>query len=472
MAAAKRQPGSALKPFMYFTAFMQGFSPGSVVADLPLRFTTADGKSYYPRNYSYKYFGPVTLRDALASSLNIPAVKVLNELGLPAFFGSLARFGLIFPEAPEHYGLGVVLGGGEVTLTDAVRAYGVLARYGKSVTLRDVFEVSDATGRKVFSPDAVRDPSAEFIPSPSAQLGTGSVEGLGRDSRLFDDSARSEQAAYLIADILSDKLARSRSFGEANLLDTGKNLAVKTGTTKDFRDNWAFGYAPDFVLGVWVGNADNSPMQGVSGITGAVPILRDIVMSRYRNRDAVRWPVPDGIVEREICVTSGLLANGICPKTRVEKFIAGTEPAKPDDWYVRLDVDVPTGRLATAACRGNIVTKIFLKPPAEYAAWLAAAKHESPPAFDCEGGRVAGRDAGPIIISPLDGDAFERDDLVDAEAVRVPFIAGGSASPVFRWNLNGQTIESADSVYLWNPLPGDYVLGLEGSDRQVRFSVR
>ncbi|HWQ99783.1 MAG TPA: penicillin-binding protein 1C [Candidatus Methylomirabilis sp.] len=448
MATAKRQPGSALKPFMYFTAFMKGVTPGTVIADLPVRFETVDGKPYYPRNYNYRIYGPVTARDALASSLNIPAVKVLSGIGLQTFFGSLARFGLTFPEPADHYGLGIVLGGGEVTLADTTRAYGVLAQYGRSAAMRDVLEVRDGSGRAVLRP---------------------------ADERLqnvFEEAKQAEQASALVADILRDRLARSRSFGEANLLETGKNVAVKTGTTRDFRDNWAFGYAPDFVVGVWVGNADGTPMQGVSGITGAVPIWRDIVDARFRARDAVRWPVPHGIVEREICVTSGLLANDICPKTRVEKFIEGTEPVRQDDWYVRMDVDGRTGLLATNACRDLVSQYTFLVPPPEYVVWLAASKAETPPSTDCEGRKLARLSVPLTILSPLDGDVYERDEVVDPAAQRIPFIAGGESRDRYRWVLNNRPIESDDATILWDPVPGIYELQLEGSNRQVRFTVR
>jgi penicillin-binding protein 1C len=426
MAAAKRQPGSALKPFMYLAALMRGYTPATVIADLPVRFETSNGQSYYPRNYNYKYFGPVTLREALASSLNIPAVKVLHEIGLNTFFGTLAQFGLTFPEPPDHYGLGVVLGGGEVSLLDATRAYAELALYSKSVSSVTVREIRDAKG-KVLEKESPAQPRL-----------------------LFEDGLRAAQSSALIADILSDQRARARSFGETSLMELGKGIAAKTGTTKDFHDNWAFGYAPDFVLGVWVGNADNTPMRGVSGITGAVPIWHDIMQSRFEHRDAVRWPAVSGLVQREICATSGLLTNGICPKTRMEKFIEGTEPTKPDDWYI--------------ACGG----KTYLVPPAEYAAWMTAAGHERP---TCGGHELAGFTGTPRILSPLDGDVYERDQQVDGLALRIPFIAGGSKAP-YRWNLNGQTLVSADPALLWNPAPGEYALGLEGANSQIHFVVK
>lgn len=447
MAAALRQPGSALKPFMYFQAFRQGLSPATVVADLPVRFETADGRSYYPRNYGYKYFGPVTIRDALGSSLNIPAVKVLDRIGLGSFISTLSRFGIRFPEAPEYYGLGIVLGGGEVTLVDATAAYARLALYAQTVDVVDVLEVKDGDGNIL-----ERRPQAQHEP-------------------MFDD-VKAAPAARLISDILSDRLARSRSFGEANLLDIGKPIAVKTGTTKDFRDNWAFGYTPNFTLGVWVGNADNTPMEGVSGITGAVPIWNDLMRKQFDRADAIEWPPVEGLITRNICITSGMLANATCPKTRQESFVAGTEPTEYDDWYKSYEIDAVTGKLASDACRSHVVRKTFLEPPAEYAAWFVATGYESAPTQDCTGKIVAEKKSAMVILSPLDGDALERDVHADPSGGNIPFMAGGERRSVYRWNLDGHVIESRDSTYLWNPQAGEHILKLEGAEVDVRFGVK
>lgn len=426
MVRAKRQPGSSLKPFMYLSALLNGFTAGTVIDDLPVRYTSADGQPYMPHNFSYSYSGPVTLRDALGSSLNVPAVNVLNAIGLESFFGTLHRFGIDFPESPSHYGLGIVLGGGEVSLEEEVNAYAGLAREGEMLPLRFITSVDDATGRSVFKQET---------PEPSA---------------VFADRERSRQAIAVISDILSDKKARYRAFGEANLLDVGSRVAVKTGTTKDYHDNWAFGYTPSFVLGVWVGNADNAPMNGVSGITGAVPIWHDVMRAASERVGDASWPDPPGLTARDICVTSGLLANGICPKTRREIFLPGTEPTALDTWYVRC----PNGR-------------IYLNPPERFAAWIQAARHESVPVGSCAGAVTV-----VSIISPADGDRFVLDTHVDPLLQRVPFMVGGPALSDYVWHLNGQTIRADGPSYLWDPVPGEYTLVLDGVAGQVRFSVR
>ncbi len=429
MARALRQPGSTLKPFLYFIALERGATPATVLSDVPVRFETERGESYYPHNYNNRLFGPVTIRDALGSSLNIPAVKMLQTIGAPVFFETLASFGLTFPKTPSHYGLSIVLGGGEVTLFDLTHAYGILARFGENVPSRTVLDIRDASGHIIFR---------EIVP-PARPISSNTM--------------KMRQSAALIADILADPEARSRSFGETSLLDVGRRVAVKTGTTKDFRDNLAVGYTPDFALGVWVGNADNAPMFGVSGLTGAIPIWHDIMEKIVKSQKSITskviWPDTPGIVTRRICLPSGLLATERCPKQRIEKFIAGTEPTHIDDWYI--------------FCQGTT----YLQPPAEYAAWIAAAGYEEPPAF-CGG--VSASTSTPQILAPLDGEVFIRDAQVAPDMQRVAFIASGKTARV--WVLNGTRITARDSMHLWNPEPGSYTLALEGAAGQIHFTVR
>jgi penicillin-binding protein 1C len=418
MAAAKRQPGSALKPFLFLLAFLRGVPPSSPVADTPVRFTSADGQPYYPRNYDYRFHGPVTLRDALGSSLNVPAVKLLDRLGLRDFFGFLGAFGVTFPEPPDYYGLGIVLGGGEVTLFDTTNAYAALARGGYAGDAKLVERVTDVKGQTVLS---VSKP--ETLP-------------------VFLDRERLALASQLLTDVLSDPTARTMAFGERSQLNTGRRIAVKTGTTYDFRDNWAFGYAPDLALGVWVGNADNRPMDGVSGIAGAVPVWADIVRERYRDTGEIPWNFSPGLASLEVCIPSGLLPTDLCSKRRVEKFIPGTEPTAQDTWYMRC----ADGRVA-------------LNPPDEYRTGAVD--------VGCE---TAGR--APRILTPLSGDTYALDRLVDAEAQGIPFTASTQPGGQSVWRLDGQAIKTASNPYLWNPVPGEHVLELQGASGTIRFSVQ
>lgn len=446
MVQVKRQPGSSLKPFLYLTSFMHGFTPATVIADLPVRFQNDDGTGYYPKNYGYRYFGPVTVRDALGSSLNIPAVKVLNQIGLLPFFSTLERFGIKFDQPPAHYGLSVVLGGGEVSLIDNVRAYAGLALGGRSIELRDVLEIKNAQDEVIFK----------------------SKTSAHQDLFINDKSAK--PAAELITDILSDKNARSRSFGEASLLDLQKDVAVKTGTTKDFKDNWALGYTPNFVLGVWVGNTDNSPMQGVSGVSGAVPIWHDIMQDRFKNQK-IDWPDSGDLIQKSICLPSGLLATPDCPKNRVEKFITGTEPTTLDTWYQPITIDKNTGLLANDSCSQNVISKTYLFPPQEYQSWVLADRREAPPVKYCDGTSKELPGEGLSIIYPLDNDVFELSDLFNSQTQMIPFTAGGQAN-MYRWKINGQLIESRTNPTFWKPSSGTYNLSLEGLDSSINFTVK
>jgi penicillin-binding protein 1C len=445
MVRAKRQPGSALKPFLFFQAFQQGFAPSTIIPDVPMRFETDEGKSYYPRNYGFRYHGPVSIREALGSSLNIPAVHVLSNIGVPTFAGVLSRFGINFPESSRHYGLSLVLGGGETSLMDVTAAYARLALYAKTVEPVAVSKVIDRSGRVVEEHPSVR------------------------HEPLFPKSPQAEQAAWLIKDILTDPQARLISFGESNPLEFGKAVAIKTGTTKDFRDNWAFGYTPSLVMGVWVGNADNTPMQGVSGVTGAVPILRDVMTSQLRFQKEIDWPMPTGLIKKRLCAPSGKLATPLCPRTRDDWFIAGTEPTQSDDWYKQMGIDRASGWIANAACSSQVMQKTYFQPPPEYDAWIASKGIERMPEKDCLGRVILSRPTQ--ILSPLEGDQFNTAELLIQQVPTIPFIASGN-QPVYRWRLNGRSIESATPTYLWNPSPGLYTLELEGSDRVIHFSVQ
>jgi len=282
---AQRQPGSALKPFVYGLALENGRTPSDILLDEP--FTALD--RFSPKNYDEKFHGPVRLREALACSYNVPAIRVAEELGAAhvleglhqAGFDSLAR-------SPDHYGLGLALGNGEVTLFELARAYSGLARGG------------------VFRPLA-------FV--------RGSPEA-GVPRRFL-----SPEAAYLITNILSDNAARTPAFGAYSPFNTPFPFAAKTGTTKDYRDNWAIGYTPDWTVAVWVGNFNGESMAKVSGISGAGPILRDVALLLWQRLGAREFPVPAGVRRVEVCPLSGLVPGPWCPTAMSEVFLAKRIPA-------------------------------------------------------------------------------------------------------------------------------------------------
>jgi penicillin-binding protein 1C len=314
-ATSRRSPGSALKPFTYLLALSHDLSPASILADLPIEYMTATGL-YRPQNYHHRAAGPVSLRTALANSLNLSAVRLLESHGGPAaLITSLQAAGLTtLTKPPAEYGLGLTIGGGEVTLLELTAAYSTLARLGRVVPLR-------------------------FTPGSSAPGG----------QQLYDPDA-----CWLLADILSDNNARVRTFGTSSALRLPFPCAVKTGTSTDYRDNWTIGYNAAFTVGVWVGNFDNSPMRGVSGVSGAAPIFRDI-FSWLDTHFPVPWyPQPPTILVREVDPLTGLpvpsALSGRRPSVR-EKFRRDLAPNRADPMLYD--------------AQGRVLL------PAEYHAWLA-----------------------------------------------------------------------------------------------------
>ena len=258
---APRSAGSTLKPFTYLLAFEQrGLSPGSIIADIPTPYRTEEGLDL-PVNYDHKHYGPVTIRYALANSLNVSAMRTLNDIGGPApLHDFLLRAGLRTLDKPAHeYGLGLTIGNAEVRLTELTNAYATLARLGTFKPTSLTFHAGDSPDHKA----GVR------IATP--------------------------QSSYLIADILSDNSARAPAFGCRSSLRLPFKAAVKTGTSSDFRDNWCVGFTGDLTVGVWVGNFDNKPLRGVSGVSGAGPIFKRTMLALHEEREP-RWLTrPSGI---------------------------------------------------------------------------------------------------------------------------------------------------------------------------------
>jgi penicillin-binding protein 1C len=250
-ARAKRQPGSTLKPFVYGLAMERvGLTAASVLPDVELHLDVARGE-YAPRNYDERFHGPVRLREALANSLNVPAVWTAAKVGDGAVLERLREVGFrSLLESPEYYGPAIALGDGEVTLLELAGAYATLARGGVTRPLR-------------------------FLKGEEGDL----VARAGLERRVMPP-----EIAAVLGDVLADRNARLASFGERSALELPFDVAAKTGTSKGFRDNWTVGYTREVTVAVWVGNFDGSPMEGVSGITGAAPIFRAVMDAAMRGR--------------------------------------------------------------------------------------------------------------------------------------------------------------------------------------------
>jgi len=348
VALAPRQPGSAIKPVVYAAALEAGFTPATMLLDIPTTFATASGQPYAPSNYDRTFHGPVSLREALASSYNVPAVELLSRVGVDRAVALGRAMGLT-TFAGGRFDLSLTLGGAEVRLLDLVGAYAVLAAGGIRREPVAVLRVEDARGRVLYQ----------------------RPESAG-------ERVLAATTAYLLSDILSDNAARSPGFGEWSALRLPFPAAVKTGTTSDFRDNWTVGYTPDLVVGVWVGNADNSPMRDVSGVSGAAPIWHEVMEEAQKGRAPSWFDEPPGLVRREVCLPSGLLVTDWCRRRRLELFVAGTEPLDVDDYYRPLAVCLDSG-LPAADCGGGTRERVFEFVPFEAIPWAREAGVALPP---------------------------------------------------------------------------------------------
>jgi len=427
VALAYRQPGSAIKPITYATAFAQDYTPATVVSDVPTSFVTKEGEPYQPENYDRSWHGPISLRQALATSSNMAAVKVLDHVGLSAMISTARALGITTFDHEERFGLSLTLGGGEVTLLELTAAYAAFAHQGRRVEPRAILSVD---GQAV--PSASQD--AGKVPARMRTLGgspaEGSPSGPAGRSRSSLNAGISPQIAYLITNILSDDLARIPAFGEDSVLKLSRPAAAKTGTTSDFRDNWTVGYTPDLAVGVWTGNADNAPMYKVSGITGAGPIWHDFMEAALANRPPRSFERPEGLVEAEICESSGLRATALCPRRHIELFLAGTEPLRADDSYQALAVDRASGLLWSDGCYGPQETRLFHLMPPEAQAWGRQQGIETPPVLNCLGiggsgqaADAAGSGAGLIVTSPAANAVFAVTSQLPPEAQRLELSA-------------------------------------------------
>jgi membrane carboxypeptidase/penicillin-binding protein PbpC len=295
------------------------------------------------------------------------AVKVLDRIGVDAMIEMAHRVGISTFEDRERFGLALTLGGGEVRLLELTAAYGAFANGGKRVTPTAILSIASSEAHK--GPDAVR--STQYVTRYTFHVSRSSPQVL--DPRV----------AYLITDILSDDQARMPAFGENSVLKLTRPAAAKTGTTTDWRDNWTIGYTPDLVVGVWVGNADNSPMRYVSGITGAGPIWHDFMEEVLKGRPVGNFQRPPGVVEVEVCESSGLLPTEHCPRRKREVFTAGTEPTEYDNTYQAFQIDAATGLLWEEGCQGPRVERVYRVLPPDAQDWGRKQGIPEPPTRPC-----------------------------------------------------------------------------------------
>ncbi len=287
VTTAMRQPGSSIKPLMYSLALEKGFTAASILDDSPVSFSIPGSSAYQPVNYDGKFHGKVPLRYALANSFNITAVRALNAIGVDAFVTHAKKMGISTWNDSSRFGLSLTLGGGEVHMTDMATAFGVFANGGSRVDVSDVLRIQDTKERLLY----------ELQPTKKKVI--------------------SEGTAYIMSDILSDNFARRWAFGTNSALEIpGYKVAVKTGTTDEKKDNWTIGYTPEFLVVVWVGNNDNTPMNPylTSGITGAAPIWNRVMKYMLTKYGSNTWfQKPEDITEK------------MCYFGKTEYFLKDTE---------------------------------------------------------------------------------------------------------------------------------------------------
>ena len=338
MSVSPRQPGSAIKPLTYLAAFEKGWTPATLIWDVPSEFPPSGDPNdprppYEPVNYDERFHGPVLLRSALANSYNVPAVKTLDFVGIyddpetqrvEGLIPFAQRMGITTLDRND-YGLSLTLGGGEVTLLELTAAYATMANGGRQVPPVAISRIEDFQGNVVFEYDI---PSGEQVIRP--------------------------EHAFLISDILSDNQARIPAFGPNSVLNLPFKAAAKTGTTNDFRDNWTLGYTPDLAAGVWVGNADYTPMIDSSGLTGAAPIWARFMKNAHQlltGGNPAVFVRPAGVIERVICSISGTVPSDYCPDQTREYFAADQPPLPPEeDLWQEVTIDTWTNKQASEVC--------------------------------------------------------------------------------------------------------------------------
>ncbi len=395
VALGLRQPGSAFKPLTYLELLRQGASPATLFWDVRTAFDVGDALPYIPENYDRKYHGPVLMREALARSYNIPAVDALNRAGIGNVIRLAHQLGIDDLDRDlSFYGLALTLGGGEVKLLDLTFAYATIANDATMIgTPRPaarrragfreidpvfILRVEDKDGRVLY----------EFTPAVRPNL-------LGPDSAKY---------TYMLKSMMSDPKARAAAFGFPSALDLsgGRPAAVKTGTTNDYRDNWTLGFTTDYTVGVWVGNTDNSPMsRGVTGLTGAAPIWKDVMEYLHRELPIRQFERPPGLIDVPVCVVDGMLANGVCP-SRLELFIPGTEPRQESTTVQNFPINKETGKLALPGTPEDLieVRPMYVFPP-QAQDWYASLSEEEKQAMPQAPFDVDARFGGAVAVSDV-----------------------------------------------------------------------
>lgn len=425
-----RQPGSTMKAFTYALALeSQNYSLGSVLPDTQMYFKAGLG-IYKPRNYSMKFTGPRTLREALANSLNIPALYLADDLGVNRLFEFMQSFGLTFPKDADHYGVGLTLGNSEVSLMELTSAYMAFARKGNFITPRF----------------------------------------LMNEKIIENKTLMSAQTSELITNVLNDNYARRGSFGRQSALDTKVPSAAKTGTSTLYRDNWVIGYTPRFTVGVWVGNMNQKEMRNVSGISGAGPIYQEVVniTSQYYHSPSFQLRP---LKRAQICSQSGMKAHEYCARSYTESFRTGEAPTQKCTFHSLVSV-----RDCHEAGDNERVS--ILQLPSIYSEWHKEGVHEqvkdicSNEGFNIQ--LVSVNKEKFQILSPPTGAIYAVDPNIPTRLQKLHI---NTTTPThtkeIRWFLNGKKVETTflGEEFYWKLKKGNHKLKGELYHRDGKVSI-
>jgi membrane peptidoglycan carboxypeptidase len=476
-ATALNSPGSSFKPFVYLASFMQlGWGPGTVILDTPYSFTEVDGSRFVPVNPARNFSGPVTLRYALGNSLNIPAVKVAEAVGPRNVVEHAKKMG--FTGLMTGYGPAIATGGVDLTPLDLTYGYSVLAGGG---VMR---------GQTPLIPHRADERQVD----PVSILRVEDAQGRVRwdiEERRKEERVVKEEFVYLVTSILADPQAQCATFGCGALAVEGKSVAVKTGTSSPFNpdgplggmigETWAFGYTADYVVGIWAGNSDNSPIANIFSTSIGFRAMRDVMLAAYAGKPQTPTPRPAGVVEETVCVPSGLKPSPLCGRTTRDLFVKDALPEKEDDWWQRVRIDVRNGLLAGPATPPQfiqeqvmlVLPQEVLRTEADRARAQEWAQALNLPLAPTEVS-TSSADLPVIIFSPGAGANVNglvqvqgRATSTQFQAYRLEFGSGTSPSS---WQLIGQGSSPVESGILgvWNTTtlqPGQYTLRLVVQDR-------
>ena len=403
---ALRQPGSTLKPFLYAQALAERrLTAASLIEDSPAHIATPGGL-YIPQNYDRQFKGWVSVRTALAASLNVPAVRTLVAVSPDAFFRQLLALGLPLRESGSYYGYSLALGSSEVPLLHLTNAYRTLANGGRH--------------SPVAAPAL---PARRAVPAFSRALDAG--------------------AAFIVGDILSDGNARARTFGLGSVLSTRAWTAVKTGTSKDMRDNWAVGWSQRYTVGVWVGNASGAAMHDVSGTSGAAPVWA-AVMAHLHARTPSRAPAsPAGLVRTAVQFGPAAVGGQPLEAARHEWFLAGMQQA-----FIAIESIANDARPVSREAQKDLK------------------KNEAPASLR---GTVA--PSAARIVSPASGTVVALDPDIPPTRQRLQFVAAGAPAAGLRWRIDGKPLGRGGEV-AWLPWPGRHAVQLSDAQGTVLDEIR